>query len=128
MPSSSSANLPSVSIDSSAAHDDDDRGRSSKRLSTRSMSPFFARNGRSRSRARSPSPEQVEALRGRAGTSEVADSDSDEGALTESEAGDTLHSTSTGATSPHSPLPSDDEFEDDEEDEEDFWDEQVRLP
>lgn len=120
----------STSSNNNTSLEDDSRGRtsSSKRLSARSMSPFFARNGRSRSRVRSPSPERVEALRGRAGTSEVADSDSDEGVLTESEAGDTLHHTASGGTVlPHSPLPSDDEDgSDGEEEEEDFWDEQVR--
>ena len=54
------------------------RGRErTSRLSARSMSPFFSRSGRSRSRAQSPSSE-VGALRGRQGTSEAADSDSDD--------------------------------------------------
>lgn len=53
------------------------RGRErTSRLATRSMSPFFSR-GRSRSRAQSPSSE-VGALRGRQGTSEANDSDSDD--------------------------------------------------
>ncbi|CED83804.1 UspA [Phaffia rhodozyma] len=74
-------NTPSVTFE-----EEDSRGRSTRRLSTRSMSPFFSRTGRSRSRANSPSSE-VGQLRARQGTSELADSDSeDEGDDSESNA------------------------------------------
>lgn len=74
---SASGGLPSVSFDPADDDASSRRGRErTSRLTARSMSPFFSR-GRSRSRARSPSSD-VGPLRGRLGTSEAADSDSDD--------------------------------------------------